>query len=140
MNQPIRKRRLAMVDVGDDGEIADVVHAYCDVLGARLVEGDTTAKPLQRKLISRSDVKARSAVLKLKKRHVERLTRLPTKCLATACWAFIVVKTNRLETAPLLDFTPLHVTNSNYCQQVIHSSLWTTWGYLVQRQLVDARG
>jgi hypothetical protein len=29
------------------------------------------AKPLQQKLISRSDVKARSAVLKLKKRHVQ---------------------------------------------------------------------
>jgi hypothetical protein len=32
---------------------------------------DKTAKPFQRKLTSRSDVKARSAVLKLKKRHVK---------------------------------------------------------------------
>jgi len=36
-----------------------------------LCAGDKTAKPFQRKLTSRSDVKARSAVLKLKKRHVE---------------------------------------------------------------------
>jgi hypothetical protein len=75
---------------------------------------------LQRKLTSRSDVKARSAVLELKKRHVERLTRLPTKCLATACWAFIVVKTPRLETAPLLDFAPLHAANMQSCQQDIN--------------------
>jgi hypothetical protein len=86
---------------------------------------------LQRKLTSRSDVKARSAVLKLKKRHVERLTRLPTKCLATACWDFIVAKTPRLETAPLLDFTPLHTTNTNSYQHVINISLWSSWGYFL---------
>jgi hypothetical protein len=83
----------------------------------------TTVKPLQRKLTSRGDVKARSAVLKLKKRHVERLTRLPTKCLATACWDFIVAKTPRLETAPVLDFTPLHATNKKCYQQFIHMRL-----------------
>jgi hypothetical protein len=64
-----------------------------------------------RKLTSRADVKARSAVLQLKKRHVERLTRLPTKRMATACWAFIVAKRPALETAPLLDFSPLQAAN-----------------------------
>jgi hypothetical protein len=72
-----------------------------------LVRGGKTARPFQRKLKSRSDVKARSAVLKLKKRHVKTLTRLPTKRMATACWAFIVVKSAGPQTAPLLDFTPL---------------------------------
>jgi hypothetical protein len=76
---------------------------------------------LQRKLTSRSDVKARSAVLKLKKRHVERLTRLPTKCLATACWAFIVAKRPGLQAAPLLDFTPLHAANMKSYQQLINN-------------------
>jgi len=73
-------------------------------------------------------VKARSAVLKLKKRHVKSLTRLPTKRMATACWAFIVAKSPPLETAPLLDFTPLRVTNSEIYQQFIHKCLWAAWG------------
>jgi hypothetical protein len=92
------------------------------------VSEDTTAKPLQRKLISRSDVKARSAVLKLKKRHVETVTRLPTKRMATACWASIVAKSPRLETAPLLHFRPLRPANIKNYQQVIHMFVWTTWG------------
>jgi hypothetical protein len=83
----------------------------------RLYAEDTTTKSLQRKLTSRS------AVLELKKRHVERLTRLPTKCLATACWAFIVAKRPRLETAPLLDFTPLHAANMTTYQQFINNAL-----------------
>jgi hypothetical protein len=83
----------------------------------------TTTKSLQRKLTSRSDVKAHRAVLKLKKRHVERLTRLPTKCLATACWAFIVAKRPWLETAPLLDFTPLHGANMETYKQLINNAL-----------------
>ena len=79
-----------------------------------------TAKPFQRKLISRSDVKARSAVLKLKKRHVEVVTRLPTERLATACWAFIVVKRIGLEAAPVLVFRPLQRANMESFQQDIH--------------------
>jgi hypothetical protein len=90
--------------------------------------GDTTVKPLQRKLTSRGDVKARSAVLKLKKRHVERLTRLPTKCLATACWDFIVARTPGLRAAPLLDFTSLHAANMECYQHVINISMCATWG------------
>jgi len=75
-------------------------------------------------------VKARSAVLKLKKRHVKSLTRLPTKRMATACWAFIVVKTTRLETAPMLDFSSLQAANSEIHPQVIHNTLWMDWGLL----------
>jgi hypothetical protein len=40
--------------------------------------------------------------------------------LATACWDFIVAKTPRLETAPVLDFTPLHATNKKSYQQFMH--------------------
>jgi len=78
--------------------------------------------------MARSVMKARSAVLKVKKRHVERLTRLPTKCLATACWAFIVAKSPALETAPLLDSRPLQVANMKNRPQLIHNSMWTTCG------------
>jgi hypothetical protein len=80
------------------------------------------------RLISRSDVKAHRAVLEPKKRHVEKLTRLPTKRMATACWAFIVAKSTALETAPLLDFSPLQATNIEIHPQVIHKSMWTAWG------------
>jgi len=38
----------------------------------RATAGDKTAKPFQRKLTSRSDVKGRRPVLQLKKRHVQR--------------------------------------------------------------------
>ena len=58
------------------------------------------------------------------------MTRLPTKCLATACWAFIVVKTTRLETAPLLDFEPLHCANIECYQQIINKCLLITWGQI----------
>ena len=56
---------------------------------------------------ARSDVKARSAVPKPKKRHVEVLTCPPTERLATACWAFIVVKRTWLQAAPVLVSRPL---------------------------------
>jgi hypothetical protein len=73
---------------------------------------------------------AKRAVLKLKKRHVKSLTRLPTKRMATACWAFIVVKTTRLETAPMLDFSSLQAANSENHPQIVHNALWMGWGLL----------
>jgi hypothetical protein len=68
---------------------------------------------LLRKLISRSDVKAQSAVLKLKKRHVEMVTRLPTKRLATACWASIVAKSPEMDTEPRPANRSLRPANNN---------------------------
>ncbi|HEY8710282.1 MAG TPA: hypothetical protein VIM34_20075 [Burkholderiaceae bacterium] len=102
--------------------------------------GAKTAKPFQRKLISRSDVKARSAVLKLKKRHVELMTRLPTKRLATACWDFIVVKRVQPQTAPLLDFSSLQHANKESCKQVINKSLWMSWGQFCRRHFIAQIG
>jgi len=58
------------------------------------------------RLISRSDVKAQRAVPEPKKRHVETVTRLPTKRMATACWAFIVAKWPELKTATVAYSTP----------------------------------
>jgi hypothetical protein len=98
------------------------------VLIVRRIAELNAARPFQRRLASLADAKARSAVLKLKKRHVERLTRLPTKRMATACWAFIVAKSTPLETAPLLDFLSLQCANTEICQQVIHKSMWMGWG------------
>jgi hypothetical protein len=69
---------------------------------------------LQRKLISRRDEKPRSGVLKLKKRHVEEATCLPTKGMATACWAFIVAKRTGRETAPALVSRPLQPSNKDF--------------------------
>src|SRR3954467_5756212 len=63
-----------------------------------------------------------------KKRHVEVVTRLPTKRMATACWAFIVAKSTLRKTAPLLDFSSLRAANIEIHQQVIHKSMWTAWG------------
>jgi len=74
------------------------------------------------------DAKARGAVRKLKKRHVEVVTRLPTKRMATACWAFIVAKSTPPQTAPLLDFLPLRAANIEFHTQLIHKSMWTSWG------------
>src|SRR5260221_2765375 len=70
----------------------------------------------------------RRAVPETKKRHVESMTRLPTKRLATACWDFIVVKRGWLQTAPLLDFSSLQCANTKIHQQVIHKCLWMSWG------------
>jgi hypothetical protein len=65
-----------------------------------------------------------------KKRHVENMTRLPTKRMATACWAFIVAKSTAPETAPLLDFFPLQRANRKNHQQLIHNCLWMVWGQI----------
>ena len=59
---------LAVVDVGNDREIADVVHALRDASSVSLDREDTTAQPLQRRLISRSDVKAPKRRVEAKKK------------------------------------------------------------------------
>lgn len=64
-----------------------------------------------------------------KKRHVELLTRLPTKRMATACWDFIVAKSTRRKIAPLLDLSSLQLANMKKRPQVIHKCLWVAWGY-----------
>jgi hypothetical protein len=116
-----------MIDVRDDRKIADEIHVrFGDVTLASdwSYDGSTVAA----RLISRSDVKARRAVPESKKRHVERMTRLPTKRMATACWAFIVAKSTLRKTAPLLDFLSLRVPNIEFHPQLIHKSMWTAWG------------
>jgi hypothetical protein len=70
-----------------------------------------------------------------RKRHKKKArrtpTRLPTKRMATACWAFIVAKRPVREAAPMLDFCSLHDANSNFCSQLINKALWTGWGYSI---------
>jgi len=58
--------------------------------------------------------------------------------LATACWAFIVAKTTRAETASLLDFASLHLANSDLSTQVINMFLLMTWGYFGTLSLVNS--
>jgi hypothetical protein len=59
-------------------------------------------------------MKPQSGVLKLKKRHVEEATCLPTKGMATACWDFIVAKRPSRETAPALVSRPLRASNKKF--------------------------
>jgi hypothetical protein len=95
-----------------------------------------TTNPLQRKLshrlrcddATRRDEAKREAKRELKKRHVQVVTRLPTKRMATACWAFIVAKSTALETASLLDFSSLPPSNKKNYQHLIHKVLWMSWG------------
>jgi hypothetical protein len=63
-----------------------------------------------------------------KKGTSKEMTRLPTKRMATACWAFIVAKSTPRKTAPMLDFEPLQRTNMEIHQQLIHKRLWMFWG------------
>ncbi|WP_428419955.1 hypothetical protein [Methylibium sp.] len=84
---------------------------------------------MQRKLTSRSDVKAHRAVLQLKKRHVKPVTRLPTKNVWQLLrWAFIVATSTAPETAPVLGFTPLRCANREFYKHVIHNNLWVSCG------------
>jgi hypothetical protein len=71
-----------------------------------------------------------------KKRHVESMTRLPTKRMATACWDFIVVKRDPLQTAPLLDFSSLQRANRISHPQFIHKCLWMAWGQFQDKAFV----
>jgi hypothetical protein len=77
---------------------------------------DAVARPA----MERIDSIVTGSCIGIKKRHVERVTRLPTKRMATACWDFIVSRTPPLEAAPLLDFSSLHVANKKSCTQVVH--------------------
>src|SRR4029079_8342880 len=47
-----------------------------------------------------------------KKRHVEEMTRLPTKRMATACWDFIVFKSPLRKASRGLDFSALQGANT----------------------------
>jgi hypothetical protein len=49
----------------------------------------------------------------IKKRHVQRGDAPSNKCLATACWAFIVAKTSGLEVAPPPHSGSLRRTNKD---------------------------
>jgi hypothetical protein len=125
LDDAVGQRALAVVDVGNDGEISDVIHAdrsrrlpRCWQRHAVVAAGAHIV----------GDMRARGAVRKLKKRHVEVVTRLPTKRMATACWAFIVAKSTPPQTAPLLDFFPLRAPNMKIHPQLIHKSMWTSWG------------
>jgi hypothetical protein len=67
--------------------------------------------------------------LKLKKRHVKPVTRLPTKNVwQLLCWAFIVAKSTPPKAAPMLDFASLHCANTEIRTQDIHKCLWTDCG------------
>jgi hypothetical protein len=55
-------------------------------------------------------------------------TRLPTKRMATACWAFIVAKSPPLQAAYLLGSRPLQGANSDFHPQLINSALCIPWG------------
>ena len=65
---------------------------------------------------------------RLKKRHVQGETRLPTKRMATACWAFIVAKSPPLQAAYFLGSRPLQGANSKIHPQLINNTLCIPWG------------
>jgi hypothetical protein len=128
LDQAIGKRALAMIDVRNDRKISDVVHCLAELLQGRFeatFERDAASMKTRGGVGFGEGLAARENI---KKRHVESMTRLPTKRLATACWDFIVVKTGRLQTAPVLDFLSLQDANSENYQQVIHKCLWMSWG------------
>jgi hypothetical protein len=64
-----------------------------------------------------------------KKKARRTPTRLPTKRMATACWAFIVAKSTAPKAAPMLDFCSLQRANKKIYPHIINKALWTAWGY-----------
>src|SRR5688572_3725784 len=102
------------------------------------------AKSKRRKLSSAqahiaSDTKGDWRASKLKKRHVQEKTRLPTKRMATACWALIVAKRTPRKAAPLLDFASLHAANtinpSTAYPQAFRIALRTQSGCMQHRKI-----
>ena len=64
-----------------------------------------------------------------KKKARQFSSRLPTKIIwQLLVGTFIVVKSARLQTAPMLDFSSLQAANSKMYQQLIHNCLWIRWG------------
>src|SRR5687767_1278661 len=91
----------------------------------RAAEG-TAAKAAAVKAQIAKRCEGRKAVPQPKKRHVQNETRLPTKRMATACWAFIVAKSTLRKSAPMLVFRSLQGANrtqsSTGYQQACHKA------------------
>jgi hypothetical protein len=85
---------------------------------------------------SRHDAMCRAPAQQAKKRRVQEETRLPTKRMATACWAFIVAKSIPWKAAPMLDFASLWGTNKESYKQIINKSLCVRWGQLHPRSFI----
>ena len=136
LNDPIGQRALAVVDVGDDGEVADVVHAAMTC--RHRWAGAATARPLRRRLISRSDVKAAKRRARSQKKGTSNPTRLPTKRMATACWAFIVAKSTAPKAAPMLDFCSLQRANKENLSTYYQQSAVDGLGIFSWRLITDA--
>ena len=67
LDQAIGQRALAVVDVGDDREVADVIHAARSIERAQ-ARGRRRRLPCQRELASRSDARARRRRAEAKKK------------------------------------------------------------------------
>jgi hypothetical protein len=79
--------------------------------------------PMSSRSKSPHDATCRAAAQQAKKRRVQEETRLPTKRMATACWALIVAKSIPRKAAPMLDFASLWGTNKESYKQIINKSL-----------------
>jgi hypothetical protein len=78
----------------------------------RVAEGYSAEAAAMKAHIAKRCEGRKGRVPQSKKRHVEEMTRLPTKRMATACWAFIVAKSTPRKAAPILDFRSLQGPNS----------------------------
>ena len=112
LDQAIGEGRFAMVDVGDDRKIADLIHAHSE-RGTKTLNNGGSDRNDRTSLGDHDFRGGKRRRGRPKKRHVESMTRLPTKRMATACWDFIVVKTPRAQAAPRLDFSTLQRANTN---------------------------
>jgi hypothetical protein len=88
-----------------------------------------TASPFQRKLSIAKRCERPKACAEAKKK-ARRINDAPSNknVWQLLVGTFIVVKRARLQTAPLLDFSPLHAANIKIYQQLIHNHLWMSWG------------
>jgi hypothetical protein len=110
LDQAIGQGGFAVIDVGDDRKIADLIHAHGGER-PRSTSG-AAARPRRAATGFKSSVGARRRrSAGAKKRHVEEMTRLPTKRMATACWDFIVFKSPLRKAPRGLDFSALQRAN-----------------------------
>lgn len=78
---------------------------------------------------SRSDVKGRRPVLKLKKRHVERLTRLPTKMFGNCLLGLDCSQKHVRRTAPVLVWRSLRIANRKLVHSLCTENSLLSWHY-----------
>jgi hypothetical protein len=125
-----------VVDVGNDREIADVIHAEGEPIAGRVecaAAADRCVRvivwmQMQDPLMTRTTSSVSGTCVEDKKK-ARRMSDAPSnKTYGNCLLGLHCIQKTPAGAAPLLDFLSLHVANKKSCPQLVHKPLWSVWG------------